>query len=71
MGFIVLDSNALKQLEIVREQTEVRDEWGRVVGVFSPAKFKISEAERAELESRRANKTGRLFSEVLSELKAK
>ncbi len=68
MGYIVLDGNAVTRLESVRGSTEIRDLAGRVIGVFEPAVESISPQLRAELESRRANRSGRRLDEVLKEL---
>jgi hypothetical protein len=68
MGYIVLDPVAVKQLASAREATEIRDEIGRIVGIFQPATEAISSQSRAELEARRANRSGKRLDEVLAGL---
>ena len=65
MGCIVLDPAAVRRLEAARESAEIRDEGGRLIGIFQPIAESISPQERAELETRRLDRSGKRLDQVL------
>lgn len=72
MSTIVLDEQTVKWFDGVRGQTEVRDETGRLCGLFFPALPKPYEPEFTKEElDRIAAQPGRSLAEILADLKAR
>lgn len=73
MSTIILDRETVKWFDGVRGQTEVRDETGRLCGLYFPAPPKPYEPEftKEELDRIAAEPGGRPLAQILADLKAR
>jgi hypothetical protein len=69
MEQITLDPAALQRLEAIHGAAEILNSSGRVIGVFRAVNETISPTERAELESRRKDRSGKLLRDVIDGLR--
>ena len=73
MSTIFLDEQTVKWFDGVRGQTEVRDETGRLCGLYFPAPPPpyVPEFTKEELDRAEAEPGGRSLAEILADLKAR
>lgn len=73
MSTIILDRETVKWFDGVRGQTEVRDESGRLCGLYFPAPPApyIPDFTQEELDQAEAEPGGRSLADILAELKAR
>jgi hypothetical protein len=73
MGTIVLDEQTVKWLDGVRGHTEVREESGRLCGLYFPAPSPpyVPESTNEELDRAAAAPGGRSLAEILADLRAR
>ncbi len=81
MSAITLDKTILEKLPMLHESTEIRDEYGNILGVFTPCdethhqqkvpQHLLDKFDQAEIERRRkSNVRGKPTAEVLKRLEA-
>lgn len=73
MSTIILDQKTVKRFDELRGQTEIRDETGRLYGLYFPAPLPPYEPPftKEELDRAAAELGGRSLAEILADLKAR